>query len=160
MVLDNIRSAHNVGAILRTAAALGVGRVYAVGTTPYPPVTGDRRLPHVAQRADRQIGKTALGAEKMVPVVRAEDESRLAEELRQSGFELIAIENTADAEPLNTFSGRGRFALVLGNEINGISRFWLEASQRRLKIETDKRKESLNVAAAAAMAVYHFKFKA
>ena len=160
MILDNLRSAHNVGAILRTAAALGVDRVYAVGTTPYPSAVGDSRLPHVAERADRQIAKTALGAEKMVEVIWAEKESHLAQELSQSGFELIAIENSADAEPLHKFSGRGRFALVLGNEIDGISRFWLEASQRRLMIEADKQKESLNVATAAAIAMYHFKFKA
>jgi len=62
LIAHNVRSAHNVGSILRSADGFGVERVYLTGFTPHPQTSDDKRMPHVAKRAADQIAKTALGA--------------------------------------------------------------------------------------------------
>lgn len=83
LIAHNLRSCHNVGSLLRTAEGLGVETVWLTGYTPYPPTKDDPRLPHLAQKIDRQIAKTALGAQKTQPWQHAPDVSDLLTRLRQ-----------------------------------------------------------------------------
>ena len=160
LVLDNIRSALNVGAIMRTAAGLNVKDIYVLGRTPYLKISGDTRLPHVAERAERQILKTALGAEKFVDLKPADDAAALADMLKGQGYQLVAVENQPGAEPLPSHKSGAKTALIFGHEIDGVQPTLIAASDKVLAIPTGEAKESFNVASAAAMAVYHFRFKA
>jgi len=162
LLLDNIRSAHNVGAILRTAEGLGVKRVYALGLTPYPRQAGDTRLPHVSARASRAIAKTALGSERQVVCQPAERPHQLIKELKASGYTLIGLEQTPDSRPLTGYTAGGsrRLALIVGHEVKGLSSGLLAKCDVVLAIPMAGKKESFNVSAAAAMAVYHLTFNA
>ncbi|MEI6755611.1 MAG: TrmH family RNA methyltransferase, partial [bacterium] len=66
LIAHNLRSAHNVGSLLRTADAMGVSKVYLTGYSPYPKSENDSRLPHLALKIDKNIAKTALGAEENI----------------------------------------------------------------------------------------------
>lgn len=160
MVLVNIRSALNVGAIFRTADAMAVERIYLVGYTPYPKQKADRRLPHVAGRADRQIAKTALGAEKSVPFSQlpAAELPALLANLKSAGYAVIGLEQTPDAGALNTFAPPAKAALVAGNEVRGLGPAVIGQVDKVVEIPMAGQKESLNVAAAAAIALYHFRY--
>ena len=106
MVLHNIRSTYNVGAILRTAEGLGVKRVILSGWTPR--VDDERVLPHLREKLNHQIGKTALGAEKMVELENCEDLVSRLRGMRKAGALVAGLENNIqDARkiPLGEFRG-------------------------------------------------------
>src|ERR1041385_7161765 len=94
LVLHNIRSAHNVGSILRSADGFAVSKVYFSGYTPHPKTQNDSRLPHVINRAEKQIAKTALGAEKAIAWEYVDSPMNLLERLNREGFEIVALEQT------------------------------------------------------------------
>jgi len=154
LILDNIRSAHNVGAIFRTAAGLGVNHIYCVGLTPYPAIANDRRLPHIANKASAKIAKTALGSQSAVDFSPVDLPARLVDDLTRSGFTIACLEITPGAVKLDDYQPPAKLALVLGNEVGGVDRFWLDRSSQTLAIPMRGQKQSLNVAAAAAIAVY------
>ena len=154
LVGHNIRSAHNVGSLLRTADGLGVSRVCLSGYTPYPSSTTDKRLPHLAAKIDRQIHKTALGAETSVTWSHFDDVFTLIDQLRKEGFLIAALEQSADSTDLNQFQPPQSIALVVGSEVEGLDSRVLEASDVRLEIPMLGAKESFNVAVAAAIAIY------
>ncbi|HEX9595057.1 MAG TPA: TrmH family RNA methyltransferase [Candidatus Saccharimonadales bacterium] len=160
LILDNIRSALNVGAIMRTAAGLGVSEIYVLGLTPYLRVAGDQRLPHIVKRAERQILKTALGAEKFVNLKPVDNPIELADMLKSQGYQLISIENHTGSQELPKYKTNTKTALILGSEVDGVQPGLIAASDKVLSIPMTEAKESFNVAAAAAMAIYHFKFRA
>lgn len=139
-VLENVRSAYNVGSILRTADGCGVRKVYLVGITP------DATHP--------KVRKTALGADEAVPTERAEDVASLAAVLRQSGYRISAIEKQAGTDDLLECNMSFPAALLFGNEVSGLSPEALEASDDILSLPMLGVKTSLNVAAAAAVAGY------
>lgn len=156
LILDNVRSAHNVGAILRSAAAFGVGRVVTLGITPYPALPYDPRLPHVARKAHAEITKTALGAETILPLERYDDIAAFT-----SGFSgsIYALEQTETATPLPQADPILPGALILGHETSGVSQSALEAATEHLYIPYSTHKESLNVATAAGIALYDWYLK-
>ncbi len=94
LVVQDVRSTHNVGSLLRTADGLGITKVYLCGYTPYPEYPGDPRLLHQRSKATRQIAKTALGAEKSVAWEHCDDVNRLIERLRGDGYTVAALEQT------------------------------------------------------------------
>ena len=151
LVLDNIRSLHNVGSILRTAEGFGVRKVIAVGITPYTTQKSDKRLPHVAKRAQSQIAKTALGAERSVEMSTTELEElpKLVE-----GYELVALEQSSSSINIRQYNQSGPIALVLGNEPNGVSNELLEHCETHLEIPMHGSKESFNVSVATGIALY------
>jgi len=155
LVVHNVRSAHNVGSILRTADGLGIEQVYLTGYTPYPPSPNDQRLPHQAQKADRQIRKTALGAEKTVPWKQTANVLELIENLRGGGYEIAALEQTKKAIPLDSYKPTKNVALIVGSEIGGLQERILDRADRHLEIPMHGKKESFNVSVAAAIALYH-----
>jgi len=154
LVLDNLRSAHNVGVILRTADGAGVRRVYLCGSTPAPHLDGDPRPPYAQDRAARGISKTALGAERSLELHYAADTTDKVKALKLGGYQIAALEQAAGSVSLDTFRPAGKLALIVGNEVEGLSPAVLELANVVLEIPMRGLKESLNVAVAAGIALY------
>jgi tRNA G18 (ribose-2'-O)-methylase SpoU len=159
LIIHNVRSAHNVGSLLRTAEGLGVNEVYMTGITPYPAGGGDKRLPHISQKVHRRIAKTSLGAEESVAWEHKEDISGLINHLKRKGFLIAALEQAPDAVPLQSFRTSRNLALIVGNEVEGLDDAVQELADVKIHIPMAGLKESFNVAAAGAMALYHLRFK-
>lgn len=156
LILDNIRSSHNVGAILRTADSAGVEAVICAGITPYPTLkSDDQRDPLVRKRNSRDIAKTALGAEQSVDTKYAPTTLQAAESLRNEGYAIYALEQAEGSHSVLDFKPKGaKVALVLGSETAGVSADVLAACDTVLEIPQRGSKESLNVGVAAGIAVY------
>lgn len=160
LILDNIRSRENVGSIFRTADAAGVKKIYLCGITPTPITKHEPRS--MNQETDK-IAKTALGAEKWVPWGYRRETWRIITELKNKGIRVIALERfdklTASRLKIkqeNIFNYIPEFplALVLGNEVKGLSPKILKYCDKKIAIPMYGRKESLNVAVAFGIAVY------
>jgi tRNA G18 (ribose-2'-O)-methylase SpoU len=158
LIVHDIRSCHNVGSLLRTAEGLGLTQVYLGGYTPYPEHTADERLPHIRQKIDRQIHKTALGAEQSQPWSRYDDVQSLLRGLRADGYLLVALEQSADSMPLHEFQPTSDVALLVGREVEGIDPALFAQMDTVLEIPMAGRKESFNVVQATAMALYQCRF--
>lgn len=158
VIAHNLRSAHNVGSLLRTAEGLAVDTVYFTGYTPYPLTANDNRLPHLAQKIDRQISKTALDAEQFVSWQHRDNITAVISELRGQGFEIVALEQTADSQSLAEYVAPDKIALIVGREVEGLEPEVIAASDRAIEIPMLGKKESFNVVQAAAMALYHLRF--
>jgi 23S rRNA (guanosine2251-2'-O)-methyltransferase len=159
LILSNLRGAGNVGSILRTADACGVQLVRVSGYTPYPTVQGDTRPPYISGSNTRAIAKTALGAELSVPILHTLDPLDAVREAKRNGFFIIVLEQTESS--LNIFNYQplaSKIALVFGNEVTGVEPEVIEAADLVLEIPMIGQKESLNVAAAAAIAMYQLSF--
>lgn len=158
LIAHNIRSAHNVGSLLRTAEGLGIQTVYLTGYTPYPLQTNDSRLPHLAQKLEKQISKTALGAQSSLAWHYAEDAVAVIDSLRIQGYDICALEQAKQATNLAKYQPTGKTALLIGNEVSGIEPKLLSYADYLLEIPMFGDKESFNVVQAAAMALYHLRF--
>ena len=158
LIAHNLRSCHNVGSLLRTAEGLGVQRVYFTGYTPYPLRETDTRLPHLAQKIDKQIHKTALDAEKIVDWHHQDDIFSLIETLRADGYTIAAIEQTATSLALPEYVPPEKIALIVGREVEGIEPEVLKTCDVALEIPMFGQKESFNVVQATAMALYRMRF--
>lgn len=158
LIAHNLRSAHNVGSLLRTADGLGVGKVYLSGYSPYPQSGHDERLPHLAQKIDRQIQKTALGAEKTVAWQHTANIREILDGLKSRGYTVAALEQTPKAVKLPDFKPPGKLALIVGREVEGLEPEILKACDLALEIPMFGSKESFNVVQAAGMALYHCRF--
>lgn len=154
LIADNIRSAHNVGSLLRTADGLGVSHVYLAGYTPYPPTADDKRLPHEQARALSQITKTSLGAEKTVDWSHETDIESLLHQLKKQGYSLAGLEQTDKSVSLHQYTVPAKIGLVVGNEIEGVSEAALKLCDAILEIPMRGAKESFNVVVAAAITLY------
>lgn len=161
LILHNIRSTYNVGAIFRLADGLAIEHIYLSGYTPYPAkLKSDKRLPHLAAKLDRQIHKTALGAEKSVIWTAVTDPQLILKKLQAANFKVIALEQTAQAKDLTKFRPPGRLVLLVGNEVKGLPNDLLTVVDHQLQIPMFGAKESFNVATATAMALYQLRFAA
>jgi tRNA G18 (ribose-2'-O)-methylase SpoU len=158
LIAHNVRSSHNVGSLLRTAEGLGVSKVILSGYTPHPPRTQDTRLPHEVARINKQIQKTALGAEQSVSWQWYRDIVPVLEKLKKEGYAVAAVEQTEDAQELPAYHPPQKIALLVGREIEGIEPEVLTSCDTVLEIPMFGKKESFNVAQAAAMALYHARF--
>lgn len=156
-IIHNVRSAHNVGSILRSADGFAIDKIYLTGYTPYPQITGDSRLPHEAARAHRQIAKTALGAEQTVPLERQLDVVALISALKATGFAIVALEQAPGSVPLAAFRPGGPVAVIVGREVEGVEPEILKLVDHIVEIPMQGAKESLNVAVAAAIAMFCLK---
>jgi tRNA G18 (ribose-2'-O)-methylase SpoU len=151
----NVRSAHNVGSLMRTMDGLGLKYFISVGYTPYIEISNDNRLPHIRKRANALIHKTALGAENSVTTLHFDTFSEGANYVKSQGYELVALEQAATSVDLKNFELKSRTCLVLGNEVNGLEKSQLETVDKILEIPMAGQKESFNVAEAAAMAMFY-----
>ena len=159
LVLDNIRSCYNVGAILRTAEGFGVERVILSGYTPR--VHDVNLLPHLREKLDKEIHKTALGAEDMLEINSSDDIKSELLRLKNEGWQIVGLENNLDSDKLlrlNDGSLKGRMTdktvLVLGEEVHGIDHSLHEIIDLFVEIPMKGKKESFNVSVAAGIAIY------
>jgi tRNA G18 (ribose-2'-O)-methylase SpoU len=158
LIVHNVRSAHNVGSILRSADGLGAEKIYLTGYTPYPHRQDDKRLPHIAKRASSKIAKTALGADSSIEWEHASDIDASLRRLKQQGFIIAALEQAAESVNLADFRPPQPVAVIVGSETAGIDEAILNAADTVLAIPMLGAKESFNVAIAAAIALYHLRW--
>jgi tRNA G18 (ribose-2'-O)-methylase SpoU len=147
LILDNIRSSHNVGSIFRTADAAGVSKIYLVGYTPAPT---DR-----FGRVNKEIAKTALGAEQVIAWEKAEDIGELISQLKTSGYKVIALEQAENSINYREIKLSQATALIVGNEVEGISKDILDQCNIVAEIPMRGSKESLNVSVATGILLFH-----
>jgi len=151
VLLDNIRSLHNVGSIFRTADGAGVSRLYLCGITPSPLNRFKEVVPEIA--------KTALGAERAVAWEKCETTLVAIKKLKKEGYRIIALEQDVKAIPytalLLTSAELAKTALVLGEEVRGLSKALLAKCDTMIEIPMRGTKESLNVSVAFGIAAFH-----
>jgi len=142
LVLDNVRSLHNVGAVFRTADAFGLEKIWLCGITGRPP--------------QREITKTALGSEESVSWEYAAETTAAVTALRQAGYQVVAVEQTTGSVPLPQFSpAPGQpVALVMGNEVFGVDDAVLALCDTAVEIPQFGTKHSLNVSVAAGVVLW------
>ncbi len=148
LLLDNIRSVHNVGSIFRTADTLGISHIYSIGTTPVPV---DR-----FGRTRKDFAKVSLGAEDSVTWthVPGEDAMDLIKKLKKEGFQIVALEQSLGSVDYKTLEVGPRTLVILGNEVDGVAADLLRVSNVIAEIPLKGKKESLNVSVAAAVFLY------
>ena len=159
LVLNNIRSCYNVGAILRTAEGFGVEKVILSGYTPC--VHDPELLPHLRAKLDKEIHKTALGAEDMLDIYASGDIISDLQQMRVQGWQIVGLENNIVSDKLVKLDGRGlsgrlsdRVVLVLGEEVHGIDYSLHDIIDLFIEIPMQGQKESFNVSVAAGIAMY------
>lgn len=148
LVLDNIRSLYNVGAIFRTCDGAGVKKLYLTGITGYPTQS---------KRAQRQIEKTALST---VPFVDWEYNAQITitlKLLKTNGYQIVALEQTSKSVNYQSAKYKFPIALVVGHETLGVSREALKLADCVVHIPMSGHAKSLNVATAAGVILYHLK---
>jgi tRNA G18 (ribose-2'-O)-methylase SpoU len=133
LVLDNVRSLHNVGSAFRTADAFRIQKIFLTGITGTPP--------------HREIEKTALGATKSIEWEYFENTAEVMEKLKSEQFTIIIIEQTSKSVPLHEFDpGPGRkYCLVFGNEVNGVSEEAIQFGEMAIEVPQHGTKHSLNI---------------
>lgn len=146
VLLHNVRSTHNVGSIFRTADAAGVERIILSGYTPTP---ADR-----FGRAQKDIAKTALGAERAVPWMYAKTPQSILKRLRAEGFRIVGVEQDARAEDYRSFKLSGPTVFIFGNEVRGLSSLLRDECDELIEIPMHGTKESLNVSVAAGIILF------
>jgi len=140
VICDNLRSLYNVGSIFRTSDALGVKKIYLCG------ITGTPRQPGVL--------KVSLGAEKSVPWEYMDSAWRLVDKLKRQGISIVSLELTKGSRDVKLFKPKFPLALIVGNEVSGVSPALLKRSDVIIRIPMKGMKESLNVAVAFGISVY------
>ena len=146
LLLDNIRSVHNVGSIFRTAETIGISRIYCGQTTPCPI---DR-----FKRPRKDFIKVSLGAEKSVAWEHVDDPVALVKNLRKDGFKVIALEQSGKSIDYKEAKVSDKVLIILGNEVDGVSESLLNLADEIAEIPMKGEKESLNVSVAAGVFLY------
>ena len=159
LVLDNIRSTYNVGAILRTAEGLGVSRVILSGYTPRVP--DQNLLPPLREKLDKEIHKTALGAEDMLDVYSSDDIISELMSLKEQGWQIVGLENNIENKNIIKLNDKelearlsDKVVLILGEEVHGIDYSLYDIIDQFVEIPMRGKKESFNVSVAAGIAIY------
>ena len=148
VILDNIRSAHNVGSIFRTADGAGAEKLYLIGTTPTPIDRFGRKV--------AEIEKTSLGASSMVPWEYVENSSAptLLGKLKADGFQVVAVEQTPSSISLDDHTPSERTGYIFGNEVEGVGQGLLALADQVVEIPMKGQKESLNVSVTAGIVLF------
>ena len=146
LILHNIRSTYNVGAIFRTADAVGVSKIYLSGYTPVP-------LDKFG-RIRKDIAKTALGAEKNIAWEYNKNIGTLISKLKKEQVQLIALEQSEKSVDYRKVKTKQKTALILGNEVRGVSKQILDKCDVIAELPMKGKKESLNVSVAAGVAMF------
>ena len=141
LICDNIRSLENIGSIFRTADALSVDKIFLGGICGRPP--------------NNKISKTALGAEESVSWKHVWQIWRTIDKLKKQGVSIIALEQTKKSKPYTKFKPKFPLALILGNEVKGISPSLLKRADQVIHLPMLGIKESLNVSVAFGVAGYY-----
>ncbi|MCA9355095.1 TrmH family RNA methyltransferase [Candidatus Kaiserbacteria bacterium] len=147
LMLENIRSAHNVGAIFRTADGAGVAKIFLIGYTPTPIDRFGRVQP--------EIKKTSLGASQEIKWEHNSDGATVLDKLKKEGFVIVAVEQSEQSVPLTGFVFPEKVVYIVGNEIEGVSSHSLKIADTVVEIPMLGTKESLNVSVATGIVLYH-----
>lgn len=144
VILDNVRSMHNVGAVFRTADAFLIEKIILCGITPQPP--------------HREIHKAALGATESVEWAHFDDINDAISELKAADYQIIGIEQTTNSSKIDEFNieKTGKYALILGNEVDGISDSAIANIDTFLEIPQLGTKHSLNVSVCGGIVMWEF----
>jgi tRNA G18 (ribose-2'-O)-methylase SpoU len=142
ILLDNVRSLHNVGSVFRSADSFCVEKIFLTGITGTPP--------------HREIQKTALGATESVQWEHAESGESVARELRTAGYQIIIIEQTTTSVALQQFEPAPdtKYCLVFGNEVEGVSNEIIEHADLGIEIPQAGTKHSLNISVCAGIVLW------
>lgn len=141
VMLENIRSAYNVGSVFRTADAFLLEGIYLCGYTAYPP--------------HKEIKKTALGADETVPWKHFKHIEEAIEELRSQGYTIYSVEQAKESIPLQHWKAQHqKIAVIFGNEVTGVEQSTIEASDGCIEIPQLGMKHSLNVSVAAGVVLW------
>jgi len=146
LILPNIRSALNVGAIFRTADAVGINKIYLTGYTPRPT---DK-----FGRIQKDIAKSALGAETWIPWEYEESLIKLISKLKKEKYQIIALEQDEKSIDYRKVKRAEKVAIILGEEVNGIDKKILKKCDVIAEIPMHGKKESLNVSVACGVALF------
>ena len=146
LILPDIRSAHNVGAIFRTADAFGVSKIIINGYTPSPIDRFGR------ERSD--ISKASLGAQNTIPWEDVEDVISYIKDKKDNGFEIVSLEQSSESVEISKYNKKEKVLLVVGNEIKGVDEQVLNLSDQILEIPMMGQKESMNVSVSTGIALY------
>lgn len=144
LVLDNVRSLHNVGSAFRTADAFRIEKIYLTGITGVPP--------------HREIEKTALGATQSVDWKYSENTETILQELKENGYSIVIIEQTTASKPLHQFvpePGK-KYCLVFGNEVHGVSEEAVNLGDIALEVPQFGTKHSLNISVCLGIITWEF----
>lgn len=141
LILPNIRSGHNVGAMFRTADGAGVEKLFLTGYTPCPP--------HV------QVDKVSLGAEKWIPHEYCKSTLPVIKRLKKLGFKIVALEQTKNSVNIYKWKPKFPLALIVGNEKTGVTKNILKYCDKVVHLPMRGKKNSLNVSVAAGVAMYY-----
>ena len=147
VVLDNIRSAHNVGSAFRTCDSFKADKLWLCGICATPP--------------SAEIRKSALGAEESVPWEYSGSTLEVVRKLREDGYTIVSVEQTVHSVSLEKFrSGTGeKYAFIFGNEVDGVSQDVVDASDFSLEIPQFGTKHSLNVSVAVGVVLWHYTYR-
>lgn len=142
IVLDNVRSLHNVGSAFRTADAFKIEKIFLTGITGTPP--------------HREIHKTALGATESVAWEYDANPASAVQRLKDEGYTIVIVEQTTESVPLQKFDVRptGRYCLVFGNEVDGVSDSVIAIADSALEIPQEGTKHSLNISVCLGIVVW------
>ena len=139
-VLENIRSAYNIGSVFRTADAFLLESIYICGYSAFPP--------------HKEIKKTALGAEETVHWKHFKTTKEASEELRKDGYKIFAVEQAEGSIPLQEFNSQEKLAVVFGNEVTGVEQSTIEMADGCIEIPQLGMKHSLNISVAAGIVLW------
>ena len=146
VVLDNIRSAHNVVSAFRTCDSFKIDKLWLCGICAVPP--------------SAEIHKSALGAEDSVPWEHSDSTLDVVSHLRSVGYEIVSVEQTVNSVSLEKFSPEfaegKKYALIFGNEVDGVDQAVVDASDMSLEIPQFGTKHSLNVSVSVGVILWHF----
>jgi len=145
VILDNIRSVHNVGAIFRTSDGAGVHNIYLCGITPTP--------------EHKKVHKTALNAEEYVKWDYFKSTQEAINKAKDQGYAVFSVEQSANSSKLNEYDFPEKTALIFGNEITGIGPAIMESSDKVIELPMAGKKNSLNVSTCVGIVVYYIKMK-
>ncbi len=144
IVLDNVRSLHNVGSAFRTADAFRIEKIYLTGITGTPP--------------HREIQKSALGATESVAWEYVENSAKAIQDLKSQGYTIVIIEQTTESKALNEFipDKNTKYCLVFGNEVNGVSEAVIVQGDVAIEIPQIGTKHSLNISVCLGIVCWEF----
>lgn len=141
VILDNIRSMHNIGAVFRTGDAFRIEKLYLCGITATPP--------------DKEITKTAIGATESVDWEYNKSTLEVVEKLKTEGYKIYALEQCDNAEQLNTFQpDQDKIAVIFGNEVKGVQQDVVDACEGAIEIPQYGTKHSLNISVSAGILIW------
>ena len=145
IVLDNVRSAHNIGSAFRTADSFNIGKIYLCGICATPP--------------SAEVHKSAIGAENSVEWEYSSDTYPVINYLKKEGYKIISVEQTVNSVSLNDFQPKKgeKYALVFGNEVAGVDQKIVDASDFSLEIPQYGTKHSLNVSVSIGVVLWVFR---